>query len=139
MNEFTAAPDNDAPPIKPLGMAVFLAVALGLPLWYTWSMFNSGIVIDLKAMAEDPEATMAIIIPLMIFGATQAVGPAVAALLARLIGREGFGEGNFRWMPGKLFWQLFLGLPLLVWLAFLLTAITGMGTIDSSVFATMEG
>lgn len=139
MNELTRAPDNDAPPIKPLGMGVFLAVGLGLPLWYTWSMYKSGIVIDQEAMQENPEAVMAIMVPLMVFGGIQALGPGIAALLARLMGKEGFGEGNFRWMPGKLFWKLLLGYPLLAWLAFAITALTGMGTINSEALSGLGG
>lgn len=138
MDEFAQTPDHDAPPIKPVGMGIFLLVAFGAPLWYLISLISSGIVIDVEALQSDPEAAMAIMVPMMVMGAIQIFSPALGALVARLVGKEGFGEGNFRWMPGKLFWLLFLGLPILVWLAFGITAVSGMGTIDTSSFTGEE-
>lgn len=138
MNENVISQEGAAPPIKPLGLGVFLLVALGGPAWYLLSLLNSGVVIDVEAMQSDPNYAMSMMGTMLMMQIVLPLIPAVGALLARLVAREGFGEGNFKWMSAGAFFRIFFGTGIVLWLAFVITAVTGLATVDQTAGGTAE-
>ncbi|MBC8514930.1 hypothetical protein H8D30_03605 [bacterium] len=108
----------------PLGLVVYLAVAFILPLWLVFQMKSQGVA---SGDSANPMAGF-LVVGLSFL-------PAIAAVIARLVGKEGFGGAGFKWMPGKVFWGLFLGGIGIAWLAFAFTALFGWAEIDLEMTA----
>lgn len=108
-------------------VGIFLALAFGI----AWALEIAAIAGGMRFEALEPAGGVLLILVMFVPGLS-------AFLVRRFITREGFSTAGLRWGPKRYYLMVWLGVPALFAVVYLLTAALGLGTLDLTGRSALE-